>query len=105
VDLVTPDGPLRVFSMLHAARPVLLKLGEPGALGIAPWADRVRVLDAAYAGPWELPVLGPVPAPDAVLIRPDGHVAWVGAPAQAGLADALTRWFGPPAAVAVVGGA
>jgi 3-(3-hydroxy-phenyl)propionate hydroxylase len=99
LDLVTPDGPLRVFSLLHAARPVLLNLGEPGALGIAPWADRVQVVDAAYAGPWELPVLGPVPAPDAVLIRPDGHVAWVGGPAQAELADALTRWFGPPAAV------
>jgi 3-(3-hydroxy-phenyl)propionate hydroxylase len=98
LDLVTPDGPLRVFSLLHAARPVLLNLGEPGALGIAPWADRVQVVDAAYAGPWELPVFGPVPAPDAVLIRPDGHVAWVGGPAQAELADALTRWFGPPAA-------
>jgi 2-polyprenyl-6-methoxyphenol hydroxylase-like FAD-dependent oxidoreductase len=100
--VVAPDGPLRVFSLLHAARPVLLNLGEPGALAIAPWTDRVRVVDAAYAGPWELPVLGPVPAPDAVLIRPDGHVAWVGGPAQAGpaetgLAEALTRWFGPPA--------
>ncbi|HEY3866935.1 MAG TPA: FAD-dependent monooxygenase [Actinocrinis sp.] len=97
LDLTTPDGPLRVFSLLHAARPVLLNLGGPGALRIAPWVDRVRVVDAAYAGPWELPVLGPVPAPDAVLIRPDGHVAWVGAPAQPGPEDALTRWFGPPA--------
>lgn len=98
LDLVTPDGPLRVFSLLHSARPVLLNLGEPGALRIEPWSDRVRVVDAAYAGPWALPVLGPVPAPDAVLIRPDGYVAWVGGPAQAGPADALTRWFGPPAA-------
>jgi 3-(3-hydroxy-phenyl)propionate hydroxylase len=98
LDLVTPDGPLRVFSLLHTARPVLLNLGEPGALRITPWADRVRVVDAGYAGTWELPVLGMVPAPDAVLIRPDGHVAWVGGPAQAELADALTRWFGPPAA-------
>lgn len=100
LDLATAEGPLRVFTLLHAARPVLLNLGEPGALGIAPWADRVRVVDAEYAGPWELPVLGPVPAPDAVLIRPDGHVAWVGGPARTGLADALTAWFGPPAAPA-----
>jgi hypothetical protein len=63
VDMVTPDGPLRVFSLLHAARPVLLNLGEPGALGIAPWADRVQVVDAAYAGPWELPVLARSPRP------------------------------------------
>ncbi|GAA1969217.1 FAD-dependent monooxygenase [Catenulispora subtropica] len=98
LDLVTPDGPLRVFTLLHAARPVLLNLGEPGTLPIAPWSDRVRSVDAAYAGPWELPVLGPVPAPEAVLIRPDGYVAWVGGPSRTGLADALTRWFGPPSA-------
>ena len=46
--------------------------------------------------PWELPVLGAVTAPTAVLIRPDGYVAWVGEPADPGLADALTSWFGPP---------
>ena len=57
----------------------------------------MQLVDANYAGPWELPVLGAVPAPDAVLIRPDGYVAWVGGPAQPGLADALTTWFGPPA--------
>ena len=78
LDLVTAGGPRRVFTLLHDARPVLLNLGEPGALDIAPWADRVRRVDARYAGPWELPVLGAVPAPAAVLIRPDGYVAWVG---------------------------
>ena len=100
LGLTTPDGPLRVFSLLHAARPVLLNLAHPGALTIEtiePWADRVTTVDAAYTGPWELPVLGKVPAPDAVLIRPDGHVAWVGGPQQADLSEALTRWFGPPA--------
>jgi hypothetical protein len=96
--LVTEDGPLRVFSLLHAARPVLLNLGEPGAFDIAPWADRVRLVDATYVGPWELPALGSVTAPTAVLVRPDGYVAWVGDQTQPGLADALATWFGPPAA-------
>jgi 3-(3-hydroxy-phenyl)propionate hydroxylase len=98
LDLITANGPLRSFTLLHGARPVLLNLGEPGALDIAPWADRVRQIDAQYAGVWELPVLGAVTAPSAVLIRPDGHVAWVGEETEVGLADALTTWFGPPAA-------
>jgi 2-polyprenyl-6-methoxyphenol hydroxylase-like FAD-dependent oxidoreductase len=96
LDLVTDSGPLRVFTLLHGARPVLLNLGEPGDFDIAPWADRVQLIDARYAGEWELPVLGAVTAPTAVLIRPDGYVAWVGDGTQLGLADALTTWFGPP---------
>jgi 2-polyprenyl-6-methoxyphenol hydroxylase-like FAD-dependent oxidoreductase len=98
LDLVTAGGPLRVFELLHAAKPVLLDLGEPGGLDIAGWADRVRLIEAEYAGPWELPVLGAVTAPTAVLIRPDGYVAWVGEGTDLGLTDALTTWFGPPAA-------
>jgi hypothetical protein len=102
LDLVTADGPVRVFTLLHDARPVLLNLRGPGPGGydITPWADRVRLVDAKYAGPWELPVLGTVTAPAAVLIRPDGHVAWTGTgdPASPGLREALTTWFGPPAA-------
>jgi 2-polyprenyl-6-methoxyphenol hydroxylase-like FAD-dependent oxidoreductase len=96
LDLVTTGGPLRVYTLLHDARPVLLNFGEPGGIAIGPWADRVQSLDAKYDGPWELPAIGPVPAPTAVLIRPDGYVAWVKDLAQPGLADALTRWFGPP---------
>jgi 2-polyprenyl-6-methoxyphenol hydroxylase-like FAD-dependent oxidoreductase len=98
LDLVTADGPLRVFTLLHDARPVLLNLGEPGGFDVTPWADRVQLIDAEYAGPWELPALGTVTAPTAVLIRPDGYVAWVGDLTQPGLADALTTWFGPPTA-------
>lgn len=96
LDLATTDGPLRVFELLHAARPVLLDLGEPGAVAIAsaPWADRVQLVEASYAGEWELPVIGTVGAPAAVLVRPDGYVAWVGEGSEDGLADALTRWFG-----------
>jgi 3-(3-hydroxy-phenyl)propionate hydroxylase len=97
LDLVTAGGALRVFSLLHRGQPVLLNLGEPGSVDIAPWADRVRSIDATYSGTWELPVLGVVTAPGAVLIRPDGHVAWVGEATQRGLADALSTWFGSPA--------
>ncbi len=97
LDVVTTDGPRRVFTWLHEARPVLLNLGEPNALDIAssPWTDRVQRFDARYEGVWELPALGAVAAPTAVLIRPDGHVAWVGAGTDQGLRDALTTWFGP----------
>jgi 3-(3-hydroxy-phenyl)propionate hydroxylase len=96
LDLLTTNGALRVFTLLHHARPVLLNLGEPGGFDITPWADRVESMDANYTGVWELPVLGAVPAPTAVLIRPDGHVAWVGQRTFDGLPDALTTWFGPP---------
>jgi hypothetical protein len=92
--LVTANGLLRVFTLLRDARPVLLNFGDPGGFDIAPWAGRVRLLDAGYRGVWELPILGVVPAPTAVLIRPDGYVAWVGEPTQRGLADVLTLWFG-----------
>ena len=95
LDLLTSDGSLRVFGLLHDARPVLLNFGAPDDLDFTPWAGRVRKVDAGYDGPWELPVLGAVPAPGAVLIRPDGYVAWVGDSLQEGLADALTAWFGP----------
>jgi 3-(3-hydroxy-phenyl)propionate hydroxylase len=96
LDVVTTDGPLRVYALLHDARPVLLNLGGLGGFDITRWADRVRVVDASYGGAWELPVLGEVSPPTAVLIRPDGYVAWVGEGPQLGLDDALTMWFGPP---------
>ena len=96
LDLVTEGGPRRVFALLHDARPILLDLGESGAFDIAPWADRVQLIEAEYRGVWELPVLGAVAAPTAALIRPDGHVAWVGEGTDKGLPDALTTWFGPP---------
>ena len=97
LELVTASGPQRVYELLHAARPVFLNLGAPGVMDIAPWANRVRRVDASYTGAWELPGFGAVAAPTAVLIRPDGYVAWTGAGTDAGLRDALTTWFGPPA--------
>ena len=96
LDLVTASGPVRTFSLLHAARPVLLDLGALGGFDVAPWAGRVRSISARHEGAWELPAIGAVAAPGAVLVRPDGYVAWVGDGIDAGLAEALTRWFGPP---------
>ncbi len=104
LDLVTATGTLRVYTLLHDARPVLLNLGAPGDLDITPWADRIQVIDATYTGPWELPVIGVVTAPTAVLVRPDGYVAWVEVgdrthSSHQGLTEALSTWFGPPTEV------
>lgn len=98
LDLDTERGSVRLFTLLHEARPLLLSLAEPGAIDITPWADRVRRVDARYAGSLELPVFGAVPPPAAVLVRPDGYVAWVGDGTDRGLRDALTTWFGAAAA-------
>ncbi|MBS1841843.1 MAG: FAD-dependent monooxygenase [Acidobacteria bacterium] len=103
LDLLTSSGPLRVFSLLHKAQPVFLNLGEPGSFDIAPWAARVQQIDVKCGtndALWKLPAIGQVSAPDAVLIRPDGYVAWVGEGNHLGLREALTAWFGPPVPVA-----
>ena len=94
LDVRTADGPVRVFSLLHDARPVLLGFGAAGAFDIGPWGDRARSVVATFDGAWELPAIGAVAAPRAVLVRPDGYVAWVGDGIQSGLTEALTAWFG-----------
>jgi 3-(3-hydroxy-phenyl)propionate hydroxylase len=96
LDLATESGSRRVFTLLHDGRPLFLNLAPSGVFDIEPWADRVKRVDARYVGVWELPVVGAVTAPSAVLIRPDGHVAWVGSGTDQGLDEALTTWFGPP---------
>jgi 3-(3-hydroxy-phenyl)propionate hydroxylase len=101
LDLITANGVLRVYTLLHGARPLLINFAERVVVDITRWADRVQLIDAKYAGAWELPAIGTVTAPTAVLIRPDGYVTWVGQNTQAGLAEALTTWFGPPAAAVV----
>lgn len=95
LDLVTSDGPVHVFTLLKDARPVLLNLDAPGNVGIPRWSDRIRLVDGRYDDAWELPALGVVSAPTAVLIRPDGYVAWVGNGTQDGLQEAVNSWFGP----------
>ena len=97
LELQTASGPSRVFAELHDARPMLLNLGEPGGFDTAPWANRVRLVYAHCAGAWGLPVLGEVTAPPAVLIRPDGHVAWAGELTAPELPHALVTWFGTAA--------
>jgi 3-(3-hydroxy-phenyl)propionate hydroxylase len=94
LDLQTADGATRVFDLLHEARPVLLVLAGAEDVDVTPWASRVRVVVARDDGPWELPVLGEVTAPPAVLIRPDGHVAWTGEVTDPDLPRALSTWFG-----------
>jgi len=97
LDLTTTEGPRRVYSYLHRARPVVLNFGQPGSLSVAGWDDRVQLADVASDGAWELPVVGSVSPPGAVLVRPDGYVAWVGDGTSSGLKEALTTWFGLPA--------
>jgi 3-(3-hydroxy-phenyl)propionate hydroxylase len=104
LDLVRADGPIRVFELLHEAQPLLLNLGAPGSLNVSAWGDRVQLIEANYIGEWELPVLGKVAAPSAVLVRPDGYVAWVGDAQALGLISALTTWFGQPAGLPPLNG-
>jgi 2-polyprenyl-6-methoxyphenol hydroxylase-like FAD-dependent oxidoreductase len=96
LDVQIAGGLTRVFTLLHDARPVLLNFGEPDGFDIAPWAHRVRGVEARYDGVWELPVIGAVAAPAALLIRPDGYVAWTGDVSDPELPGALTTWFGAP---------
>jgi 2-polyprenyl-6-methoxyphenol hydroxylase-like FAD-dependent oxidoreductase len=98
LDLVVEGRTLNLFTLLHRTRGVLLHFGRRGGIDVAPWADRIDVVDTEYDGVWELPVIGRVTAPSAVLVRPDGHVAWVRHESQLGLEETLARWFGPAAA-------
>ena len=94
LDVVIAGEPTTVYSLLHAARPVLMNLGDE-SLDPGPWAERVDSVHARSEGEWLLPSVGPVAAPSAALIRPDGHVCWVGEGTRDGLEPALATWFGP----------
>jgi 2-polyprenyl-6-methoxyphenol hydroxylase-like FAD-dependent oxidoreductase len=94
LNLQVPSGPARLFTLLHHAQGVLLKFGgQTWDFDLTSWSDRVSMFDVQYSGAWNLPVIGEVEAPQAVLVRPDGYVAWVGDGSTSGLPDALDRWF------------
>jgi 3-(3-hydroxy-phenyl)propionate hydroxylase len=93
LDVVTESGAARVYEFLHDARPVVINFGA-SRVDSAAWGERVRYVEASYDGVWELPVVGEVGAPDAVVIRPDGYVAWAGISGDRGLDAAVERWFG-----------
>ncbi|MGD9740907.1 MAG: FAD-dependent monooxygenase [Bauldia sp.] len=95
LDIETRDGPVRVYTLLHPARPLLFNFSRTSPPELGPWAGRVEAIDAGYDGPWELPVIGAVTAPAAVLVRPDGYVVWVDDGGADGLREALATWFGP----------
>jgi 3-(3-hydroxy-phenyl)propionate hydroxylase len=95
LDLVAGTGRTRVYELLREARPLLLNLGAPGAFDLGGWAERVRLVEARCEEAWELPEVGVVDSPTALLVRPDGHVAWVGERDDASLGEALGTWFGP----------
>ncbi|MBC8090568.1 MAG: FAD-dependent monooxygenase, partial [Pseudonocardia sp.] len=83
-DVVLKQG--RLYELMHDGRGLLLD--QTGLLSVAGWADRVdHVVDVTE----ELDV-------PAVLLRPDGHVAWVGADQQ-DLLSRLPRWFGAAASM------
>lgn len=91
LDIVSLNDPVRVFELLHQSRPVLLQFGGP-ELAAGTWTDRVQHVLATHNGGWVLPVVGEIAAPTAVLVRPDGHVAWVGEDSAVGLIEALSSW-------------
>lgn len=97
MELRTERGTVRVYELLYHAKGVLLDFGFPGGIDLNGWQDRVQKTSARPTGTWELPALGEVPAPLAVLIRPDGHVGWVGVEDGEGPEKALVTYFGAPA--------
>ena len=96
LDLVTADGPLGSSSCCTTPGRCCSTSVSPVASTSLHGLTGSGSIDADYVGEWELPVLGAVTAPTAVLIRPDGYVAWVGDGTDDGLRDALTTWFGTP---------
>lgn len=98
LDLITGNGPVSVFTVLHQGRGAFISFDKPSRVDLTPWAGKVKTVTAKYEGIWTIPGIGAVTPPSAMLIRPDGYVAWVGDSTQPGLLEALTRWFGSPTA-------
>jgi 2-polyprenyl-6-methoxyphenol hydroxylase-like FAD-dependent oxidoreductase len=93
LDLNIPSGPTRLYTLLHQAQGIVLNFGQPWEFDTTAWSRRVTALDAQYSAGWQLPIFGEITAPTAVLVRPDGYVAWVGNGTTAGLEEALNKWF------------
>jgi len=88
IELVVNGGRTTVFSLLRDAKWVLIDSGASG-LDADRWSSRVSVVRARFSGAAELPVIGRVALPLAVLTRPDGYVAWVGEGTDHGLEETL----------------
>jgi bifunctional hydroxylase/dehydrase len=104
-ELVNADSKFATVDLLHQGRGVLLDFTDrPGLRRVAdPWSDRIEIVTAV---PHELPAGSPLAGTAAMLVRPDGYVAWAEPDAPAsnapvpdgdGLRVALQRWFGLPA--------
>lgn len=94
LQMETADGAARLYEHLHDAKALLLDLDTTAHIDLGPWSERVKHVAATCPGPWELPIIGAVETPSALLIRPDGYVAWAGTGTDEGLPEALTTWFG-----------
>ncbi|MGI5292098.1 FAD-dependent monooxygenase [Nonomuraea polychroma] len=98
LELTRQEGPVTTTELLHTGRSVLLNLSDDESLRAlaAPWAHRVDIVTARPRG---LAADNPLAGADAVLVRPDGHVAWVAGPREEvhePLSAALHRWSGAP---------
>ncbi len=98
LDIVVGGEKRRIYDYLHRARPVLFSFAGGADPVLVPGSDRVQRVSALCDAPWDLPVIGRVPTPDAVLLRPDGYVAWAGSLDDERLRDAMGFWFGGIAA-------
>jgi bifunctional hydroxylase/dehydrase len=93
-ELTGETGDTTTYEQLHDGRAVLFVLGDGADVGaVAGWAEHVDVVTATLRSDGEPTPLDGI---DALLVRPDGYVAWVDADDAEPLADALARWFGQP---------
>jgi hypothetical protein len=94
-DIVVGTTPRRVYELLQSARPVLLTLGAQIDVVQENLGDHVvRVAADSAVRRWRLPVIGWVPVPAALLIRPDGHVAWASQDGSTAGLEQAAEWIG-----------
>jgi 2-polyprenyl-6-methoxyphenol hydroxylase-like FAD-dependent oxidoreductase len=94
LDLKTANGTVRLYELLHRGRPILLDFDGRLGSALEGWTDRVDRIEAIRpTDRWAIPAVGDIPASAALLVRPDGYVAWL-PEAAIELRTALTTWFG-----------